>query len=85
MDKFIRKKRGTGPKNVKELIFLGFHILLHENTSQFYCAAPMMLQLTGYSQDFTHFFLEGGETKIRPQNSSQFLFATSEFSRVSRS
>ena len=48
MDKFIGKK-GSGPKNVIEMVFLGIHILLHENTSQFYCAAPMMLKLTGYS------------------------------------
>ena len=31
-----------------------------------------------------HFILEGGKTKIKPQNSSQFLFVTSQISRVSR-
>ena len=46
MDKFIGKK-GSGPKNVTEMLFLGFHIILHENTSQFYFTAPMMLKLTG--------------------------------------
>ena len=44
MDIFIEKK-GSGPKNVKEIIFLGFSLLLHENTEQFYCAAPIMLKL----------------------------------------
>ena len=46
MENFIGKK-GSGPKNVIEMVFLGFHILLQENTSQFYCAASMMLKLTG--------------------------------------
>ena len=32
-----------------------------------------------------HFILEGGKTKVTPQNSNQFLFATSESSRVTRS
>ena len=46
MDTFIEKKV-SGRKNVIEMGFWGFHILLHENTSQFYCAAPMMRNLTG--------------------------------------
>ena len=47
MDNFIRKNIGSRPKNIKEVVFRRFHILLHENASQFYCAAPMMLKLTG--------------------------------------
>ena len=31
-----------------------------------------------------HFIVEGGKTKFKTQNSSQFLFATSQISRVSR-
>ena len=45
MNIFIEKK-GSGPKNVKEMIFLGFSILLYENALQFYCVAPMMLKHT---------------------------------------
>ena len=48
MDKFMRKNRGFRPKNVIKLVFFwGFHTLLYENALQFFCAAPMMLKLTG--------------------------------------
>ena len=43
----LSEKKGSGPKNFIEMVFLGFHILLHENTSQFFCSAPIMLKLTG--------------------------------------
>ena len=47
MDNFIRKKIGSGPKNIKEMFFFWcFHILLHENTQQIFCAAPILLKIT---------------------------------------
>ena len=50
MDNFMRKNIGSGPKNViKMFFFRGFHTLLHENASQFYCAGRMKLKLTGLS------------------------------------
>ena len=81
MDKFIEKK-GSGRKNVIEMVFLGFsHITARKHIAILLCcsddAQPYRI--------VAHFILEGGKTKITPQNSSQFLFATSEISRVTRS
>ena len=47
MDNFMRKNRGSRPKNVIKMVFWGFLTLLYENALQFYCAASMMLKLTG--------------------------------------
>ena len=48
----------------------------------------ILLFCSDYAQTYrivAHFILEGEKTKISPQNSSHFLFTTSEISRVSRS
>ena len=82
MDKFIRKKIGSGPKNVKEMIFLGFsHFTARKHLAILLCCSD-------YAQTYrivAHFIYEGGKTKMKPQNSSHFLFTTSEISSVSRS
>ena len=47
MDNFVRKNIGSRRKiRQKKVFFGGFHTLLHENASQYYCAAPMMPKLT---------------------------------------
>ena len=53
-----------------------------------YCTKSLAipLQCSDDTQTYrivAHFSLKGGKTKIEPQNSSQFLFTTSEISRVS--
>ena len=48
----------------------------------------ILLFCSDYAQTYrivARFILEGEKTKISPQNSSHFLFTTSEISRVSRS
>ena len=73
---------GSGPKNHKEMVFLGF-----SHITALY-RFPILLQCFDDTQTYrivAHFNLKGGKTKIEPQNSSQFLFTTSEISRVSRS
>ena len=62
--------------------FWGFHTLLHENASQFYCCCSDDAQTY---RIVARFNLEGGKTKFKPQNRDQFLFTTSEVSSVSRS
>ena len=82
MDKFIRKKRGFGPKSLKEMIFF----VISNTTAGKHVA--ILLCCSDDAQTYrivAHFILKGGKTKFRPQNSSQFLFATSEISRVSLS
>ena len=82
MDNFIRKKIGSGPKNFKKMVFLRFsHITAGKHFAIFLCCSD---DAQTY-RTVAHFILEGGKTKIRPQNSSQFLIATSEISRVSLS
>ena len=81
MDNFIGKK-DSGPKNVIEMVFLGFsHITARKQIAFLLCcsddAQPYRI--------VAHFILEGGKTKLTPQNISQFLFATSESSSVTRS
>ena len=81
MDKCIGKK-GSGPKNVIEMVFFGIsHITARKHFAISLCCSD---DIQTY-RIVAHFILEGGETKIKPQKSSQFLFATSEISRVSRS
>ena len=82
MDKFIRKKIGSRPKNIIETVFSGFsHINARRRFAILLCCSD---DVHTY-RIVAHFNLEGGKTKEKPQNSSQFLFTTSEFSRVSRS
>ena len=55
-----------------------------------YCTKSLaiLLQCSDDTQTYRivdHFTLKGGKTKIEPQNKSQFLFTTSEISRVGRS
>ena len=55
-----------------------------------YCTKSLaiLLQCSDDTQTYrvvAHFSLKGGKTKIESQNSSQFLFTTSEISKVSRS
>ena len=81
MDNFIGKK-DSGPKNVKEMALLGFsHITARKHIAFLLCcsddAQPYRI--------VAHFILESGKTKVKPQNSSHFLFTTSEISRVGRS
>ena len=82
MDKYNQKKNGSGPKNLKEMIFLGFsHFTARKHLAILLCCSD-------YAHTYkivAHCILEGGKTKNKPKNSSQFLFATSEISRVSRS
>ena len=81
MDTFIEKKRFWAKKRHRNG-FLGFsHITARKHIAILLCcsddAQPYRI--------VAHFILEGGKTKITPQNRSQFLFATSESSRVTRS
>ena len=81
MDNFIRRRMGSGPKPQRNDFF---GVFTH------YCTKPLaiLLQCSDDTQTYRivdHFILKGGKTKIGPQNSSQFLFTTSEISRVSRS
>ena len=39
-------KKGLGQKTSKKWVFWGFHTLLHQNASQFYFYAPMILKPT---------------------------------------
>ena len=82
MDNFMRKNIGSRPKNVIKMVFLGFsHITARKRFA-------ILLWCSDDAQTYrivARFNLEGGKTKIRPQNSSHFLFTTSEISRVSRS
>ena len=83
MDNFMRKNIGSRPKNIiKMFFFWGFQTLLHENASQFYCCCSDDAKTY---RIVARFNLEEGKTKIKPQNGSQFLFTTSEVSRISRS
>ena len=76
------KKTGSGPKNVIEMVFLGFsHITARKRFAILLCRSD---DAQTY-RIIARFNLEGGKTKIRPQNISQLLFTTSEISRVSRS
>ena len=55
-----------------------------------YCTKSLaiLLQCSDGTQTYrivAHFDSTGGKTKSEPQNSSQFLFTTSQFLRVSRS
>ena len=81
MDNFIGKK-DSGPKNVKEMALLGFsHITARKHIAFLLCCSDDAQPYRIVAQ----FILEGGKTKITPQNVSQFLFTTSEVSSVSRS
>ena len=79
MDNFVRKK-GSRPKNVIELVFPGFsHITAQRRFAILLCCSD-------YVQTYrivAHFTLQGGKSKVRPQNCIQFLFTTSEVPRVS--
>ena len=82
MDNFIGKKIGSRPKNVIEMVFLGFsHITARKQIAILLCCSD---DAQTY-RILAHFNLEGGKRKVKPQNNSQFLFATSEISRVTRS
>ena len=82
MDNFMRKNRGSRPKNVIKMVFLGFsHITVRKRFAILLCC---FYDAQTY-RIVACFNLEGGKTKYKPQNSSQFLFTTSEISRVSRS
>ena len=82
MDNFIRKNIGSRPKNVIEIVFLGFsHTTARKRFAILLCCSD---DAQSY-RIVARFNLEGGKTKIKPQNSSEFLFTTSEFSRVRRS
>ena len=81
MDKFIGKKRFWAKKRHRNGFFRVFTFYRTKTFCKF-------IVLPDYAQTYrivTDFILEGGKTKITPQNSSQFLFATSEISRVSQS
>ena len=81
MDKFIGKKRFWAKKRHRIGFFGISHFTSRKHLAILFCYSD-------YAQTYrivVHAIFEGGETKIRPQNSSQFLFATSEVSRVSRS
>ena len=82
MDNFMRKNIGSRPKNVIKMVFLGFsHITARKRVAILLCCSN---DAQAY-RIVSCFNLEGGKTKIKPQNSSQFLFTTSEISSVSRS
>ena len=81
MDKFIGKK-GSVPKKRQRNGFFGIpHITARKHFAILLCCSD---DAQNY-RIVVHFILEGGKKKIKPQNSSQFIFATSEISRVSRS
>ena len=77
----LLEKIGSGPKNVKTIVFLAFsHFTARKNLAFLLCSSD-------YAETYrivAHFILEGGKTKIKPQNKSHSFFATSELSRVSR-
>ena len=78
----LSKKNGFWAKKPQRNGFFG--VFTH------YCTKSLaiLLQCSDDTQTYrivAHFTLKGGKTKIEPQNSSQFLFTTSEISRVSRS
>ena len=81
MDKFIGKKRFWAKKRHITGFFGISHITARKHFAILLCCSD---DAQTY-RIVAHFILEDGETKIRPQNGSQFLFATSEISRVSRS
>ena len=71
------EKKGSGPKNVKGMVFLTFsHFTAGKSFANF-------LSRSDDAQTYrvvAHFNLESGKTKIKPQNSNQFLFTTSGIS-----
>ena len=82
MDNFIRKNIGSRPKHLIEMVFSG--VFTHDTRKTF----AILLCCSDDAQTYkivALFNLEGGKTEIKPQKSSQFLFTTSENSRVSRS
>ena len=82
MDNFMTKNRGSRPKNFIKMVFLGFsHISVRKRFAILLCCSD---DAETY-RIVACFNLEGGKTKTKPQNSSQFLFTTSQISRVSRS
>ena len=82
MDNFMRKNIGSRPKNVIKRVFLGFsHITVRKRFAT-------LLRCSDDAQTYrivACLNIGVGKTKTKPQNSSQFLFTTSEISRVSRS
>ena len=79
MDNFMRKNIGSRPRNFIKVVFLGFsHITVRNRFAILLCCSD---DAQTY-KIVARFNLEGGKTKFRPQNSSQFLFTTSEISRV---
>ena len=83
MDNFMRKNIGSLPKNVIKMFF--FWGCSHNTARKRFA---ILLCCSDDAQTYrivARSNLEGGKTKIRPQNSSQFLFTTSEISRISRS
>ena len=82
MDNFMRKNIGSRPKDVIKMVFLGFsHLTARKRFAILLCCSD---DAQTY-KIVARFILGDGKTKIKPQNSSQFLFTTSEFSRVIRS
>ena len=82
MDNFMRKNIGSLPKNVLKKFFFGCsHNTARKRFAIYFCCSD---DAQTY-RIVARFNLEGGKTKIKPQNSSQFLFTTSEISRISRS
>ena len=78
----MRKNIGSRPKIVIKMVFLGFsHMTARKRFAYLLCCSndAQVYRIVAC------FNLEGGKTKIKPQNISQFLFTTSETSRVSRS
>ena len=76
MDTFMRKNIGSRPKDVIKMVFSGFsHITARKRAAILLCCSDNAKTY----RIVARFNLEGGKTKIKPQNSSQFLFATSEF------
>ena len=65
----LSEKIGCGPKNVIELVFLGFsHIIAGKCFGKFLSRSDD----TQTYRLFAHFNLKVGKTKIKPQNSTQF-------------
>ena len=64
------------------MVFLGFsHITARKRFAILLCCSDGAQTYRLVAR----FNLEGGKTKIKPQNRDQFLFTTSEISSVSRS
>ena len=81
MDKFIGKEKFWAKKRHRNGFFGISHITARKHFA-------ILLYCSNDAQTYrivAHFILEGGKTKNKPQNSSQFVFATSEISRVIRS